>query len=496
MSEVAPVNTGAVEWPDADSAYFAVRRMQIKLHRWAGEDSSRRFGDLYNLVYDPAFLVHAWERVSGNVGARTPGVDRATVARIETWVGVEAFLGQIRDSLKSGEFRPVEVRQVMIPKGTSGKFRKLGIPTVADRVVQASLKAVLEPIFEADFKPCSYGFRPNRRAHDAISEIHYFTSKPRNYEWVLEADIKACFDEIDHTALMDRLRVRIKDKRICSLVKAFLKSGVMTTTGNREETPAGTPQGGILSPLLANIALSALDDYFDQQWRQEMGTFGQRRNRRKRGLGNWRLIRFADDFVLVVSGQRHHAEALREQVAVVLAPLGLRLSPEKTRVVHIDEGFDFLSFHIRRRRKPGTSKHYVYTTPSKKAVQAIKDKVKAKTYRSTRHLSLDELLTSLNRVLRGWANYFRYAVSKDVFNAIDSLAWGRIMRWIRAKYKSGRNPIGMRELRRRFCDKGWRFAHNGVVFTGASIVMVTRYRYRGNKIATPWTPKPATANCG
>ena len=153
-------------------------------------------------------------------------------------------------------------------------------------------------------------------------------------------------------------------------------------------------------------------------------------------------------------------------------------------------------FHIRRRRKPGTSKHYVYTTPSKKAVQAIKDKVKAKTYRSTRHLSLDELLTSLNRVLRGWANYFRYAVSKDVFNAIDSLAWGRIMRWIRAKYKSGRNPIGMRELRRRFCDKGWRFAHNGVVFTGASIVMVTRYRYRGNKIATPWTPKPATANCG
>ena len=496
MSEVAPVNTGAVEWPDADSAYFAVRRMQIKLHRWAGEDSSRRFGDLYNLVYDPAFLVHAWERVSGNVGARTPGVDRATVARIETWVGVEAFLGQIRDSLKSGEFRPVEVRQVMIPKGTSGKFRKLGIPTVADRVVQASLKAVLEPIFEADFKPCSYGFRPNRRAHDAIAEIHYFTSNPRNYQWVLEADIKACFDEIDHTALMDRLRVRIEDKRICSLVKAFLKSGVMTTTGDREETPAGTPQGGILSPLLANIALSALDDHFDRQWRQEMGTAGQRRKRKKHGLGKWRLIRFADDFVLVVSGQRHHVEALREQVAAVLAPLGLRLSPEKTRVVHIDEGFDFLSFHIRRRRKPGTSKHYVYTTPSKKAIQAVKDKVKAKTHRSTRHLSLDELLTSLNRVLRGWANYFRYAVSKDVFNAVDSLAWGRIMRWIRAKYKSGRNAIGMNELRRRFCDQGWRFAHNGVVFTGASIVMVTRYRYRGNKIATPWTPKPATANCG
>ena len=162
MSEDAPVNTGAVEWPHPDSAYFTVRRMQAKLHRWAGGDPSRRFGDLYNLVYDPAFLVHAWERVSTNRGAKTPGVDKATAARIETWIGVGVFLGQIRDSLKSGGFQPVEVRQVMIPKA-NGKLRKLGIPTIADRVVQASLKLVLEPIFEADFQPCSYGFRPNRR---------------------------------------------------------------------------------------------------------------------------------------------------------------------------------------------------------------------------------------------------------------------------------------------------------------------------------------------
>ena len=244
MSEDAPVNTGAVAWPDDFTASVMVRRMQAKLHRWAGEDPSRRFGDLFNLVYDPAFLVHAWERVSANKGAQTAGIDRATVARIETWIGVGAFLGQIRDSLKSGEFRPVEVRQVMIPKGNSGKFRKLGIPTIADRVVQASLKAVLEPIFEADFKPCSYGFRPNRRAQDAIAEIHHLASGPRNYHWVLEADIKACFDEIEHTALMGRLRVRIKDKRICALVKAFLKSGILTELGDREETLTGTPQGG------------------------------------------------------------------------------------------------------------------------------------------------------------------------------------------------------------------------------------------------------------
>jgi RNA-directed DNA polymerase len=355
---------------------------------------------------------------------------------------------------------------------------------------------VLEPIFEADFKPCSYGFRPNRRAHDAISEIHYFASSPRNYHWVLEADIRACFDEISHTALMERLRVRIKDKRIGALVKVFLKSGVMTAAGNREETLAGTPQGGILSPLLANIALSALDEHFDRQWHQDMGTDEQRRKRRRSGQGNWKLVRFADDFVIMVSGQRHHAEALREEVTAVLAPLGLRLAPEKTRVVHIDEGFDFLSFTIRRQRKRGTQKHYVYTKPSRKAIQAIKDKVTAKTYRSTRHMALDELITSLNRLLAGWANYFRYAVSKAVFGAIDGFAWGRIMRWLRRKYKRGRNRIGMTELRRRFCDKGWQFAWNRVAYTGASSVAVKRYRYRGNLIPTPWTPEPAATSSG
>lgn len=492
MSEEASANAGAALWPSRDSAYFAVRKMQIKLHRWAGEDPSRRFGDLYNLIHDPAFLVHAWERVATNAGARTPGIDRATVAWIESRIGVEAFLSHIRNMLKSGGFQPVEVRQVMIPKGVSGKLRKLGVPTVADRVVQASLKAVLEPIFEADFQPSSYGFRPNRRAQDAIAEIQYFGTK--GYHWVLEADIKACFDEIDHTALMSRFRVRIKDKRICALVKAFLKSGVMTASGDRKETNTGTPQGGLLSPLLANIALSVLDDHFQRQWKQQMGTTQQRAKRRNHGLGNWRLIRYCDDFVVMIFGDRHHAEALRQEVSTVLALVGLQLAPEKTREVHLDEGFDFLSFHIRRMRKRGTQKHYVYTTPSKKAVQAVKDKVKTKTYRSTRHQSLEDLLTGLNRLLAGWANYFRYGVSKAVFTKIDSLAWSRIMRWIRAKHKRGGHRLGMTELRRRFCDQGWRFAHNGVVFTGASSVAVTRYRYRGSTIATPWTPTPTATS--
>jgi len=491
MSEDAPANAGAAQWPDEGSAYYAVRRMQTKLHRWAGEDPSRRFGDLHNLVYNPAFLVHAWQRVASNAGARTPGVDKATVAWIASRIGVEAFLGHIRDLLKSGEFQPVHVRQILIPKA-SGKLRKLGIPVVADRVVQTSLKLVLEPIFEADFLPSSYGFRPNRRTHDAIAEIHYLASETRNYHWVLEADIAACFDEIGHTPLLDRIRARIKDKRVCALVKAFLKAGVMTAGGDREETHTGTPQGGSISPLLANIALSALDEHFDRQWRQEMGTSYLRAKRVRNGLGNWRLIRFADDFVVMVFGERRHAEALREEVAAVLAPLGLRLSLEKTRVVHIDEGFVFLGMHIRRQRKRGTQKYYVYTKPSKKAIQAIKDKVKAKTYRSTRHLTLDEMITSLNRTLAGWANHFRYGVSKQVFHTIDQHAWGRLMRWTRNKYR-GKNRPGMTEIRRRFCDKGWRFAYNGVVFTGASSVAVTRYRYRGSNIPTPWTPKPAAA---
>jgi RNA-directed DNA polymerase len=245
MSEDAPGNPGAVAWPDDFTASVMVRRMQVKLHRWAAGDPGRRFGDLFNLVYDPAFLAAAWDRVAANKGAQTAGIDRATVARIEAQVGVVAFLGQIRDSLRSGEFRPVEVRQVRVPKGSSGKFRKLGIPTIADRVVQASLKLVLEPIFEADFQPCSYGFRPNRRAHDAIAEIHHLASSPGKYHWVLETDIKACFDEIGHTALMGRLRARVKDKRVCSLVKAFLKAGIFTELGDREETSSGTPQGSL-----------------------------------------------------------------------------------------------------------------------------------------------------------------------------------------------------------------------------------------------------------
>jgi len=200
---------------------------------------------------------------------------------------------------------------------------------VADRVVQAALKLVLEPIFEADFEPVSYGFRPKRRAHDAIAEIHHFGTL--GYRWVLDADIEACFDSIDHAALMDRVRRRVKDKRVLGLVKAFLKAGLLTELGENRDTHTGTPQGGILSPLLSNIALSVLDEHLQEQWRQQMGTESRRARRRRKGLGTWRLVRYADDFVVLVNGTRGNVEALQAEVATVLAPMGLRLHRQRPR---------------------------------------------------------------------------------------------------------------------------------------------------------------------
>src|SRR3954469_23048544 len=296
MPKDPPVNAGG---PTLGSNHPGARvsGMQAKLHRWAVADPGRRFDDLFNLVHDPATLLVAFARVAGNSGRNTPGVDGATVDAVEQTVGVPGFLDDLRAQLKGGTFRPLPVRQRLIPKGHgSGKLRSLGIPTVADRVVQAALKLVLEPIFEADFEPCSYGFRPNRRAQDAVAEIHHFTSTSQGkaYKWVLEADIEACFDMIDHVALMDRVGHRIGDKRVLGLVKAFLKAGVMTTIGTREATHTGTPQGGILSPLLANIALSALDEHFMTKWNQQMASEVQRQRRRRHGEANYRLIRYAD----------------------------------------------------------------------------------------------------------------------------------------------------------------------------------------------------------
>src|SRR5438874_5261041 len=259
MPQDAPLNSSAQD-PAPDGPWSRVAGMQAKLHRWAAADPGRRFDDAFNFVHHPATLIVAFHRVAGNRGANTPGVDGLTAADVEQRLGVPGFLDQLRTSVKEGAFRPLPVRERKIPKpGGSGKLRKLGIPTIADRVVQAALKLVLEPIFEADFLPVSYGFRPKRRAQDAIAEIQRFGTK--GYHWVLDADIEACFDSISHSALLERVRARVKDKRVLALVKAFLKAGILTELGEIKETHTGTPQGGILSPLLTNVALSALDEH-------------------------------------------------------------------------------------------------------------------------------------------------------------------------------------------------------------------------------------------
>jgi RNA-directed DNA polymerase len=478
----APIPHGPPAWADPRTR---VSEMQAKLHRWAAADPGRRFDDLFNLVYDPATLQVAFDLVKGNHGASTAGSDGQTVARIETEMGTPEFLHDLRTALKTREFVPQPVRERKIPKpGRTGKVRRLGIPTVTDRVVQAALKLVLEPIFEADFQPVSYGFRPKRRAHDAIAEIHLFGTQ--GYDWVLDADIEACFDRIDHPALLDRMRLRVKDKRVLRLVKAFLKAGILTELGDYEDTRTGTPQGGILSPLLANIALAVLDEHLHTPWQPggPMSTNMRRRRRGWKGLPNWRLVRYADDFVVLVRGSHGHVEALREDIAQVLAPMGLRLSPEKTQIVHLDEGFDFLGFRIQRRRKRGTTKSHVYTFVAAAPLRAIKAKIRALTPR-TSQLDLEVALRRLNLILRGWVNYFRHAVAKRTFDHIRNFTWWRIVRWQRT-----RRRWRWKDVRRWLTDRQGRWQPiraNGIELFNPAAVPIVRYRYRGSKIPTPWS---------
>ena len=453
-----------------------VREIQTKLHRWATSDPHRRFDDLYNLVCDPSFLLVAWDRVRGNTGARTAGVDGQTVHQVQAGQGVEVFLDGLRVELKARSFRPLPVRERMIPKPGTTKRRRLGIPTARDRVVQASLKLVLEPIFEADFLPCSYGFRPNRRAHDAVAEIHHFAS--RSYEWIVEGDIKACFDEISHAALMDRVRRRIGDRRVLALVKAFLKAGILDEDGTLADTNAGTPQGSILSPLLSNVALSILDEHIAQGSGGPRASPYERAKRRRHGLPNYRLARYADDWCLLVSGTKVHAEALRDEIAEVLSAMGLRLSPEKTLITHIDEGLDFLGWRIQRHRKRGVGKRYVYVYPAKKALAAVMTKIKLACRKNTNQ-PLGLLLHQLNRMLRGWTAYFKYGCSNATFSYLRSYLWKEIVRWQERKHR--RTP--WKQLRRRY---GIWPTEGGTRLFDPARVSAKRYYYRGTRIPTPW----------
>jgi RNA-directed DNA polymerase len=288
------------------------------------------------------------------------------------------------------------------------------------------------------------------------------------------------------------MRKRVGDKRVLRLVKQFLKAGILTELGMDEDTHTGTPQGGILSPLLANIALSALDDHFAEEYRQTMATNTQRKKRRRHGEGVWRICRYADDFVIMVSGARAHAEALREVVAQVLVPIGLRLSEAKTSVCHIDEGFDFLGFRLQRKRKRGSHKRFVYTFISEKSIATIRRKVKALTRRSTFGMVPGEVIHRINQMLKGWANYFKHAVAKRQFAKLGWYARTRACLWLRERQK-GRKRMPWREFERRYIVPKQGLVVAGTQLFNPGTVPVSRYLYRGDTIPTPWTARKTTA---
>jgi group II intron reverse transcriptase/maturase len=401
-----------------------VRALQRVLYRSAKQDPKRRFHALFDKVARSDIMWRAWVDVATNGGA--PGVDGVTITSIEAGgvEGVGAFLEGLAQQLRGGSYRPRPLRRVHIPKpGKPGETRPLGIPTVGDRVVMAAAKIVLEPVFEADFSPVSFGFRPRRSAHQALEAVRVAANGGR--VWVLDADIKACFDNIDHDALMGQVERRVVDRQMLKLLRSWLRVGIFeggVVTG----PDAGTPQGSPISPLLANIALHTLDQVWAVRGRQ-LGT----------------LVRYCDDFV-VLAPTRERAEAARDLAETTLAEVGLRLHPDKTRIVCLRggvEGFDFLGFHHRMveswKRK---GRWHLHKWPSPRAMASIRAKIRERTPRRYAGRDMAVVVENLNPVLRGWGAYFRYGNSSRKFNAIDDYVHERLARLASIKHGlSGRN---------------------------------------------------------
>jgi RNA-directed DNA polymerase len=440
---------------------------QRKLYARSLENPDYVWHKLWGLVTDPRNLRVALARVASNRGRRTPGVDRMTVRMVLTH-GVDEFVARLRQDMRDGMFEPRPVRRVLIPKaGQPGKFRPLGIPTVKDRVVQAAMKNILEPIYEADFYPVSYGFRPGKSVHWALEHLRVLL-RPKGadrrlpYQWIVEGDIKGCFDNIDHHSLMARLRRRVMDAKVCRLVVAFLKAGILAED-NFVRSDSGTPQGGILSPLLANIALSAIEERYERHvWPRQTPTLitdpakisvrasVARKHDKERGRPVVMPIRYADDFILLVSvrfGPHQEAEAEQiarhEKVAMgewLRSTLRLELSEAKTLVTPVTAPVRFLGHTVRVRRHPRGGRLVSTAVIPKDRSQRMREVVKRIFWRATTHLSLANRLREMNPQLRGWCNFYRHAWgAKHVFSSLDHYVWKTILRWLRKKHQ--RAPI-------------------------------------------------------
>jgi RNA-directed DNA polymerase len=391
-----------------------VRQLQIRLWVCAKSSKTRRFHALYDRIYRNDVLWEAWKRVRSNGGAA--GIDKETIQAIEER-GVGEFLEEIEAALRAGRYRASPVKRRWIPKA-DGKQRPLGIPTVRDRVVQMAAKIVIEPIFEADFQPFSYGFRPKKSATQALEAIRMAGNRGCNF--VVDADIQGYFDNIQRDTLMELVKERISDRRVLKLVRQWLDAGVMED-GTVRETLAGTPQGGVISPLLANIYLNKLD----RIWAARCGQLGI-------------LVRYADDFVAMCRTESAAREALR-RIGLVMERLGLTLHPAKTRLVDLRggrESFVFLGCTIRKKRsiQRAPRKHFMQRWPSPKATKRLRDRVREITGKRNSGKDVKQIIAELTPVLRGWGNYFRTGNADREFNKMDSFVFTRLRRW---QYRRG-----------------------------------------------------------